>query len=135
MSLARIPQIILSLSVLTLSLTYAYQNVQQANAYPQGPNVSRGTNPVEAFSITCGQSTPTIVATGNEKFIITDVVVANGGSTEDVTMYLDGSEWIRFPEMSMQSFNSGFPVPPNSTLTCYAYYSKRTIISGYYAHP
>jgi hypothetical protein len=128
-------QQILSLTVLIAVLGYFAQSFSTAEAYPQGPNVSRGTNPVEAFSINCNSTTPTMVTTGNEKFIITDVVVANGGSTEDVTMYLNGSEWIRFPEMSMQSFNSGFPVPPNSTLTCYAYYSKRTIITGYYAHP
>lgn len=128
-------QQILSLTVLLAVLGYLAHSFSIAEAYPQGPNVSRGTNPVEAFSINCNSSTPTMVTTGNEKFIITDVVVANGGSTEDVTMYLNGSEWIRFPETSMQSFNSGFPVPPNSTLTCYAYYSKRTIITGYYAHP
>ena len=128
-------QQLLSTAAVIVATGYLFQSLSSADAYPQGPNVSRGTNPVEAFSVTCNTSTPTLLTTGNEKFIITDVVVANGGSSEDVTMYLNGSEWVRFPETSMQSFNSGFPVPSNSTLTCYAYYSKRTIITGYYAHP
>ena len=128
-------QQLLSIAAVIVATGYLFQSLSSADAYPQGPNVSRGTNPVEAFSVTCNTSTPTLLTTGNEKFIITDVVVANGGSSEDVTMYLNGSEWVRFPETSMQSFNSGFPVPSNSTLTGYACYSKRTIITGYYAHP
>ena len=133
MSIHRIPQLLLSSAVLIVSIGYAVQSLQQANAYPQGPNVGMGNNPIEAFSFMCMNSTPQAFTTGNELFIITDVVVADGGSTEHAMLKLNGIDWIPFPESSVQSLNSGYPIPPNSTLSCYAYYSKRVAISGYYA--
>lgn len=133
MTLDRIPQLILSTACLLFAGTYAYQSLQQANAYPQGPNVGLGANPIEAFSFMCNSSIPQAFSTGNELFIITDVVVADGGSTEHAMLKLNGTDWIPFPEASVQSLNSGYPVPPNSTLSCYAYYSKRVAVSGYYA--
>ena len=133
MSIHRIPQLILSTAFLVASVGYAYQSVQQATAYPQGPNVGMGSNPIEAFSFMCSSSSPQAFTTGNELFIITDVVVADGGGTEHAMLKLNNSDWIAFPEASVQSLNSGYPVPANSTLSCYAYYSKRVAISGYYA--
>jgi len=133
MSIHRIPQIILSTAVLIASVGYGYQSLQQASAYPQGPNVGMGSNPIEAFSFLCNGSTPQAFTTGNELFIITDVIVADGSSAGTAMLILDGNDWLPFPEMSVQSFNSGYPVPPNSTVTCYSYYSKRMAISGYYA--
>ena len=113
----------------------AYRSLQQANAYPQGPNVSRGSNPVEAFSFNCSSTGPQAFTTGNEVFIITDVIVADGSGSGTATLILNGADWLPFPEASVQSFNSGYPVPPNSTLSCIAYYSKRMAVSGYYAQP
>lgn len=133
MSIHRIPQLLLSSAFLIASIGYAVESLQQANAYPQGPNVGTGSNPIEAFSFMCTSSTPQAFTTGNELFIITDVVVADGGSTEHAMLRLNGNDWIPFPEASVQSLNSGYPIPPNSTLSCYAYYSKRVAISGYYA--
>ncbi len=135
MTIFRVPQILMGMSLLIASIGYAVQSMQQANAFPQGPNVSGGANPIEAFSFSCNSTSAQAFVTGNELFIITDVVVANGGSTEHAMLKLNGSDWIPFPEDSVQSFNSGYPIPPNSTLSCYAYYSKRVAISGYYARP
>ena len=133
MNIHRIPQILLSSAIFIASLGYAYQSLQSANAYPQGPNVGMGSNPIEAFSFQCSSGSPQAFTTGNELFIITDVVVADGGGSEHAMLKLNGSDWIPFPEASVQSLNSGYPVPANSTLSCYAYYSKRVAISGYYA--
>ncbi len=133
MTIHRLPQTLIGLALLIASAGYAYQSLQHANAYPQGPNVGVGSNPIEAFSFTCTNSSPQAFTTGNELFIITDVVVADGGSTEHAMLKLNGSDWIPFPENSVQSLNSGYPVPANSILSCYAYYAKRVAISGYYA--
>ena len=133
MKIYRFPQVLLSFSLLIASIGYAFQSLQRADAYPQGPNVGMGSNPIEAFSFTCTSSSPQAFTTGNELFIITDVVVADGGSTEHAMLKLNGADWIPFPEASVQSLNSGYPIPANSTLSCYAYYSKRVAISGYYA--
>ena len=133
MSIHHIPQLLISSAFLIASIGYAVQSLQQANAYPQGPNVGTGSNPIEAFSFMCTSSTPQAFTTGNELFIITDVVVTDGSYTESATLKLNGNDWISFPETSVFSFNSGFPVPPNSSLECYSYYSKRVAVSGYYA--
>ena len=128
-------QWVLALSIFIFSLGFLIGNIPFATAYPQGPNVSLGSNPIEAFSIACNSTTPTLLSTNNEKFIITDIIVADGASTEDIQLSLNGATWFNIPETSTQSFNSGFPVPTNSTVTCYAYYAKRVIVAGYYAHP
>ena len=128
-------QWVLSLSLFLFSVGYLMGNIPFATAYPQGPNVSMGSNPIEAFAINCNSTTPTLLSTASLKFIITDIIVADGGGTEDAQLFLNGAAWFSVPEISTQSFNSGFPVPTNSTVTCYAYYSKRVIVSGYYAHP
>lgn len=133
MTIHRIPQILLSSAIFIASLGYAYQSLRSANAYPQGPNVAMGSNPVEAFSFQCNNTSPQSFTTGNELFIITDVVVTDGSYSESATIKLNGTDWLSFPELSVASFNSGFPVPPNSTINCYSYYSKRVAVSGYYA--
>ena len=133
MSIHRIPQIIISTAVLVASVGYAFQSLQQASAYPQGPNVGMGSNPIEAFSFTCSGSSPQAFTTGNELFIITDVIVGDGAGTGNATLILNGNDWLPFSEMSIESFNSGYPVPPNSTLNCIAYYTKQMAVSGYYA--
>ena len=133
MTIYRIPQILLSSALCIVSLGYAYQSLQSANAYPQGPNVGMGSNPIVAFSFQCTNVSPQSFTTGNELFIITDVVVTDGSSSESATIKLNGTDWLSFPEQSVVSFNSGFPVPPNSTINCYSYYSKRMAVSGYYA--
>ena len=133
MKLDQFSQVLLSISLLIASIGYAFQSLQSADAYPQGPNVGMGINPIQAFSFMCSNSSPQAFTTGNELFIITDVVVADGGSTEHAMLKLNGTDWIPFPEASVQSLNSGYPIPANSILSCYAYYSKRVAISGYYA--
>ena len=135
MTIHQIPQLLLGSALLIASSGYAYRSLQQANAYPQGPNVSLGSNPVEAFSFNCSSGSPQAFTTGNEVFIITDVIVADGSGSGTATLILNGADWLPFPESSVQSFNSGYPVPPNSTLSCIAYYPKRMAVSGYYAQP
>ena len=135
MTIHQLPQTLIGLALLIASAGYSYQSLQHANAYPQGPNVGLGSNPVEAFSFNCSSNSPQAFTTGNEMFIITDVIVADGTSTGTATLLLNGSDWLPFPEASVQSFNSGYPVPPNSTLSCIAYYPKRMAVAGYYAQP
>ena len=133
--MSKITQILLAFAAIIFSSGYFLRSFQPAQAYPQGPNVSFGSNPIVAFSSNCNNSSATITTTGNEVLIITDIIVGNGSYDEGATLRLNGNDWMSFPEVTTQSFNSGFPVPPNSTLSCYAYYGKSIVISGYYTHP
>ena len=72
-------------------------NIPFATAYPQGPNVSMGSNPREAFSINCNSASPTLLSTSKLTFIITDIIVADGGGTEDAQLSLNGSSFQRYP--------------------------------------
>ena len=128
-------QILFGVAAVVLSFGYFIRSIQPAEAFPQGPNVSMGSNPIVAFSSNCSQSSPSITTTGSDTLIITDIIVGDGSYTEGATLKLNGSDWMSFPETTTQSFNSGFPVPPSSTLSCYAYYGKTLVVSGYYTHP
>ena len=127
--------ILFGAAAIIFSTGYFVRSFQPAQAFPQGPNVSMGSNPIAAFSDWCNNGAPTITTTGNDTLIITDIIVGDGASNDSATLRLNGVDWMTFPEITTQSFNSGFPVPPNSTLSCYAYYGKSIVISGYYTHP
>jgi len=133
--MSKTSQILFAIAAIIFSTGYFLRSFQPAQAYPQGPNVSFGSNPIVAFSSTCTSSNTTITTTGNEILIITDIIVGDGSYSEGATLRLNGNDWMSFPKLTTQSFNSGFPVPTNSTLSCYAYYGKSIVISGYYTHP
>jgi len=59
---------------------YLFRSLQPANAYPTGPNVSMGSNPIDAFYVSCSQSEPAVLSTNNTVFIITDIFVSDGYS-------------------------------------------------------
>ena len=118
-----------------LSLGYFVRSFQPANAFPQGPNISLGSNPIAAFNQSCGNSTPTILSTTNNIFIITDILINDGYSTDGVQFKLNGSNWIALGEDIEATLQSGLPIPVNSTLSCYSYYGRDVVISGYYTHP
>ena len=67
MTIHRIPQLLLGSAFLIASSGYAYRSLQQANAYPQGPNVSLGSNPIEAFSFNCSSGSPQAFTTAMKR--------------------------------------------------------------------
>ena len=123
------------ISAIILSSAVFVHSFNSANAFPQGPNVSMGSNPIASFYVACGQSSPTVLSTTSDLFIITDILVDDGYSTGGIDLQLNGSNWYAVGENVQIAMNSGLPVPLNSTLSCYSYYGRSMILSGYYAQP
>ena len=117
------------------ALGYFVRSFQPANAFPQGPNISLGSNPIDGFNVACNNTSPAVMSTTDQIFIITDVIVSDGYSTGGVTLKLNGADWMSFGESVEVALQSGLSVPVNSTLGCYAYYGRDVVISGYYTHP
>jgi hypothetical protein len=117
------------------SMGYFVRSFQPANAFPQGPNISLGSNPIASFNVACNNSSPSIMSTTNNIFIITDVIVSDGYSTGGITLKLNGADWMNFNENVEVALQSGLSVPVNSSLDCYTYYGRDLVISGYYTHP
>ena len=123
---------------------YFVRSLPLAVAFPQGPNVSLGSNPIQQFSATCPS---TIMSTGSQELIITDVVVnpqyyGSDGivfslQTGALATIKQGNNVVHLP------LESGIRVPSNETLSCDPVVSgsnntnnRRDIfISGYYAQP
>ena len=118
-----------------LSLGYFIRSLQPANAFPQGPNISLGSNPIDAFNVACDNTSPSVMSTTNNIFIITDVIVSDGYSSGGITLQLNGVNWMNVGENVEVALQSGLPVPVNSTLDCYTYYGRDVVVSGYYTHP
>ena len=115
---------------------YFVRSFQSAYAFPQGPNVSLGSNPISSFTGMCDSNTSNqLMSTGNDVFIITDVVVGDGSYSYNADLQINGSAFVTFAENSSQSYSTGFMVGSNSTVSCFSHYSKRITINGYYAQP
>ena len=126
---------IFGLGFVIFSLGYFVRSFSPAIAGPNGPNVSMGSNPIASFYVSCSQSTPTILSTTSELFIITDILVSDGYSTGGIDLKLNSSNWFSLGENVQMAMQSGIPMPLNSTLSCYSYYGRDLILSGYYAQP
>ena len=123
------------IAAIILSSAVFVHSFNSANAFPKGPNVSMGSNPIASFHVSCSQSSPTVLTTTSELFIITDMLVSDGYSTGGIDLHLNGSNWYSLGENVQIAMNSGIPVPLNSTLSCYSYHGRNMIVSGYYAQP
>ena len=122
------------LSTLIASVALLIWSIGETFAYPQGPNVSLGSNPIQVFQVSCNSSSPVIMTTANETFIITDLIVRSGSYTPGITLKLNGSGWLSFAQNKEFYFKSGLPVPPNSSLECQSSYGREVTVSGYIAH-
>ena len=116
-----IAAIILSGAVFTHSLN-------TANALPQGPNVSLGSNPIDHGQGNCNGST---IFTNNSSqyFIITDISKSYVDSYE---IYLEADGQTIWNGRGNFHFQSGLRIAPGSTVTCSGSYA--VTIAGYYSH-
>ena len=122
---------ILALACLVLSFGYTWNSIQSANAYPAGPNVSMGSNPIEQAYKYCNglSNAPLLSNTTNQSFIVTDIVV-RGGTVE---ILIDGN--ITMVTDSHIALRTGLRVDGGSTIACtdIGNYPRVTIV-GYYTH-
>ena len=123
---------IFALAALIFSIGHTWNGIQSAHAYPTGPNVSQGSNPIhQAYKYCNGLSNETLVAnTSNQDFIVTDIVVSNGG----VDILIDGIT-IMFNTSGHIALRTGLKVSSGSTISCSDYSSYPGVtITGYYTH-
>ncbi len=74
------------LSTLLASVALLIWSIGETFAFPQGPNVSMGSNPVfSAYSSSCSSNEQIIVVPSNQNLVITDIVSA-GFVTETITL-------------------------------------------------
>ena len=121
---------ILATGFLLLCGAVFVQSLKSANAFPQGPNVSMGSNPIESF-FGCTISGATIFTnTSNYNFIITDVTTQKPLDSNLSTLRINGQNV--FSSTHSTHFFSGIKVLPSDVVTCHGGYA--TTISGYYTH-
>jgi hypothetical protein len=124
---------IFGIAAVIFATGYLIRSFQPANAFPQGPNVSMGSNPIESFTVNCSW-TSIFNNTSNQTFIITDIVVRSSG----ITAYLrennnNGAKIFESRGEGVYSLNTGIPINPGTNVAC-DHSGYPMTISGYYTH-
>ena len=110
------------IAAIILSAAVFVHSLNSANAFPQGPNVSTGSNPIEHYShINCNNTQSTLFTNNtSQPFIITDVIV--GERSVNAHLYIDGVEVYRRNGNNNGSHTthliSGIKVTPGETVQC-----------------
>lgn len=123
---------ILALALLVFSMGHTWNNIQSAHAFPAGPNISMGSNPIEQSYKYCnGQSNATILSnTTNQSFIVTDIVVTGGNAD----ILIDGNTIMNLNSTHI-TLKTGLRVDGGSVISCtdVGSYPRVTVV-GYYTH-
>ena len=123
---------ILALAFLVLCIGYTWNSIQTANAYPTGPNISMGSNPIEQAYKYCNglSNAPILSNTTNQTFIVTDIVVTGG----NVEILIDGSVVMNVLSDHI-ALRTGLRVDGGSSISCTdnGNYPRVTVV-GYYTH-
>ena len=126
---------LLGIAAILLSASVFIHSLKSANAFPQGPNVSSGNNPIANSIAICSNSYSSLFTNNTSQvFIVTDITKQHPSypislrlNNQDVWMVESGGS------PGVFQFNSGLRVGPGDTLDC-AHSGFRVMISGYYAH-
>ena len=113
-----------SISSIIFSIGFLIWSVGQAIAFPQGPNISLGANPVVSFN--CDNSGYTVPATND--YIITDFIGVYSGPH----IYLNGVSVMYLSTSGNFGLTTGWRVPAGTTITCAG---GNVYLSGYLVHP
>ena len=115
---------ILSFSVLIASIAFFISSIADSFAYPQGPNISTGSNPIVSFNCnSAGYTVPT-----NSDYIITDFI----GAYSSPYIYFNGGNSIYLDFPGNSTLMTGYRVSSGTVITCT---SGSVHISGYLVHP
>lgn len=118
-------------AAIILSCAVLIQSLNSANAFPQGANVSMGSNPIDQTMIACNGNESWTNNT-NSTFIITDLIVY--GQSYVINLYIDNNMIVKWVGNSEFNMNSGIKVNPGQVITCDGQTNRYFTISGYYAH-
>lgn len=123
---------ILALAVLVLSIGHTWNSIQSAHAFPAGPNISTGSNPIEQSYKYCnGLTNETVLSnTTNQSFIVTDLVVTGGS----VDILIDGNTIMNINSTHV-ALKTGLRIDGGSVISCTdnGSYPRVTLV-GYYTH-
>ncbi|MAA79468.1 MAG: hypothetical protein CL916_09430 [Deltaproteobacteria bacterium] len=122
---------ILALAFWILSVGYTWNSIQTANAFPTGPNVSMGSNPIEQSYKYCNGMTNSSVLsnTASQTLIVTDIVVIGG----TIEILIDGN--VLMMADSHIALNTGLRIDSGATLSCTDVGGNpRVTVVGYYTH-
>lgn len=108
-------------------------SIGQAGAYPQGPSVDLGSNPIWSYAGACTSVSYTVPA--GQDLIVTDIM-KTGGSTGYITrLQIDGTTFFSSYAYDLLSYNTGFKIPSGSVISCTQDSGSHTVtISGYFVH-
>ena len=116
-----------------LSASVFVHSLKSANAFPQGPNISLGSNPIDNAIAVCNSSYSTLFSNNStQAFVVTDITRQH--PSYPLSLRIDNQEaWIiesgGHPQIFQ--FQSGLKIAPGSSLDC-AHSGFRVMISGYY---
>lgn len=116
-------KIIFSIAALIASVALLISSITDSFAYPQGPNVSLGSNPIVSFYCDNGGYT---IPTGQD-FIITDFI----GASSYPSVYVNGSSAMYIGFAGNSSLTTGWKIPSGSIVSCV---SGTVYLSGYLTH-
>jgi len=116
-------KLIFSISSLIFALGFFISSIGDSFAYPQGPNISMGSNPIISFQ--CGSSGYTVP--NGQDFIITDFI----GASSYPSIYVDGLSAMYIGFNGNSSLNTGWKIAAGSTVSCV---SGTVYLSGYLTH-
>ena len=124
---------LLGIATIILSGAVFVHSLKAANALPNGPNISSGTNPVAFVNHDCyGANNLTLLTnTSNQNFIISDIWITGG----QVRLFVDGTILHATVGEGLFSLQTGLKIESGSTISCsYQNGSPRVVLTGYYAH-
>ena len=105
---------------------------QESNvvAFPQGPAINSGANPIWSYAGDCSSLSYTVPA--GQDFIVTDILKTGGSQNYASDIKADGQIFARLYLYELLSFRTGFKVDSGSTLSCTQQSSSHTItLTGY----
>ena len=151
-------KILFGYAALIFSIGFLIRSIAPSHAFPSGPQISMGTNPIMSFGGDISGSTSTLLTTSGQPFIVTDIVLTTAGSgncTSKISL-VDASNTVLAkyslrnffdsgsvvdsvitPQIVQHGYTSGIFIESNNSLgivengNCDTQYS----LSGYFAHP
>ena len=113
------------IAAIILSCSVFVHSLNSANAFPQGPNVSLGSNPIDNGF---GYNAPAFVNNSSTDFIVTDL-----NCSSNTLILIDGvnAYWCNIGVA--HSLRTGLKLSPSSTIQTNSNNTYLSI-SGYYAH-
>ena len=124
------------IAALITSIAILIWSVTESFAYPQGPNVGMGSNPIVSFYCSGGNvrlfdgshTSGNWTIPGTADLIITDAAAT---SSYNSTLIVDSISILTANGGSSHSFGTGFRIPAGSVISCNNYAASW---SGYYAY-